>query len=287
MEPEGVTIPSKTPPEEDSSSAVDVATIVAISLIVYTCSSFLHEAIGHGVICVLLGGKVACIASTVCIPGDQPISEAASRVVAAGGTITNLIAAAFFWALLRRRKFRSPLWRYFVWLSMAVNGFIGAGYLAVPTLIGFGDWMNVLKGLHPYWALRLGIVAVGILLYVVIYCVAATELKPLLGREHSQRRRRALKLTLVPYFAGGLAFCLAGALNPVGMKLVVISAAAASFGGTAGLAWLAPWVGGSRNLDQLPESAVEMKRSWIWIVAGLVSGALLIFVLGPGVRFRV
>jgi hypothetical protein len=92
---------------------------------------------------------------------------------------------------------------------------------------------------------------------------------------------------LVPYFVGGFAFCVAGSFNPVGMKVVVISAAAASFGGASGLAWLAPWATRIRDNGQTPKPVVEMKRDWRWITCGLASGAMLVFVLGPGVKFGV
>jgi hypothetical protein len=36
---------------------------------------------------------------------------------------------------------------------------------------------------------------------------------------------------------------------------------------------------------QTPESLVELKRNLRWIFAGVVSTAVLIFILGPGVRF--
>jgi hypothetical protein len=162
---------------------------------------------------------------------------------------------------------------------MAVNGFIGAGYMAVPTLIGFGDWMNVLKGLHPYWFFRVVIVVLGMMLYLAVYWVAAKELQWFLGGDSSTKRSRALKLTLVPYLAGGLAFCIAG------MKLVVISAAAASFGGTAGLAWLMPLAAGLQASAHSPEPAIEMKYNWRWIAGGLASAIVLIFLLGPGIKF--
>jgi hypothetical protein len=285
MESEQLAIPGNPGLGRSGAQIVDSPTIIGVTLVVYTCSSILHEAVGHGLTCVLLGGKVACIASTVCISGGEPISESASRLVAAAGTLMNLIAAGFFWAVLHQLNFGMPLWRYFVWLSMAVNGFIGAGYMAVPTLIGFGDWMDVLKGLHPYWFLRVAIVLLGTMLYVAVYWLAAKELQRFLGRDSSAKRSRALKLTLVPYLAGGLAFCIAGSFNPVGMKLVLSSAAAASFGGTAGLAWLMPWVCAMRDSGQPPRFAVEMKRNWGWTAGGVASGVVLIFLLGQGVKF--
>src|SRR5690242_7723135 len=121
-------ISASTPPP------VDILSTVAVALVVYCISSILHEAVGHGPSCVLLGGKVGLIASTVCIPAGEPLGQGAARTVAAAGSLMILLAAFVFWRLLRVVKSVSPLTRYFLWLSMTVNGFIGAGYLAVPTL---------------------------------------------------------------------------------------------------------------------------------------------------------
>jgi len=93
-----------------------------------------------------------------------------------------------------------------------------------------------------------------------------------------------MKLTLIPYLAGGLAFCLAGLFNPVGMKLVLLSAAAASFGGTAGLVWLSVMARHLKPAASVPP--VALARNGCWIVMGLSSTILLVGVLGPGVRFH-
>lgn len=270
-----------------TSGRVDGVTVGAIAIVVYTVSSILHEAVGHGLTCVLLGGKVSLITSTVCLlPPGERLSQNATRAVFAGGSIMNLVAAVVAWGFLRRLRAASPLVRYFCWLLLAVNGFIGAGYLAVPTLIGFGDWMNVLEGLQPYWAWRAGVVSLGIVLYGLVAWLAGWELQLFLGLETTERRSRAIKLTVIPYLIGGLVFCVAGAFNPVGVKLVVLSAAAASFGGTSGLAWLGSWAAGSTIKIQPPNPPIEFPRNKWWIAAGLGSALLLIGVLGQGVRFK-
>jgi len=282
MEPEKLTEPAISGP--CIQLATDLATVVAIALVVYASSAVLHEAVGHGLTSVLLGGKVALIASTVCVPAGDPLGQNAARLVAAAGSVMNLSAAAVFRGLLSRFRAASPWLRYFFWLTMTVNGFIGAGYMAVPTLIGFGGWMNVLQGLQGYWFWRGSVICLGVILYGVIWYVAMRELQPFLSQEVSQSRSRAIKLTLIPYLAGGLAFCLAGLFNPVGMKLVLISAAAAAFGGTSGLVWLSVIAIRLKPGATVPPRALA--RNWRWIIMGLVSALLLIGVLGPGVRFH-
>ena len=266
--------------------AFDLVTTTAIALVVNTFSSILHEAVGHGLTCVLLGGKIGCIALTVCLPAGAPLGQDAARWFAAAGSVMNLIAAGVFWGLLRTRRSAPPCLRYFLWLSMAVNGFIGAGCSPVPTLIGFGDWMNVVQGLHPYWLWRGSIIVLGVILYGVAAFVAVQELQPFLSREVRERRSRAWRLTLLPYLTGGMVFCAAGWFNPVGMKLVVISAAAASYGGTSGLAWLAFWAAATPPTDATPDPPLTLPRNRWWIAFGVASASVLIGVLGPGVKFH-
>jgi hypothetical protein len=52
------------------------------------------------------------------------------------------------------------------------------------------------------------------------------------------RVRRARQFAVTSYLIAGVLACIAGALNPVRPLLILISAAAASFGGNSGLAWM-------------------------------------------------
>jgi len=269
-----------------TSPEVDFLTLLAVTLVVYTASSILHEGIGHGLARVLLGGKIGTIASTACIPAGGELGQSADRLIAAAGTVVNLLTAALCWWFLVGAGNLSAWTRYFLWLLMTVNGFMGAGYLAVPTLIGFGDWMTVLRGLQPYWLWRMGFILVGVILYGTIAYLAVRTLEPFLGREVTLRRSRALRLALVPYVAGGLAFSAAGLFNPVGIRLVVISAAASSFGGASGLVWLPFWTFGRGPDGSTPEQPVTLpKRKW-WIVLGLTAAIFLIVILGRGIKFN-
>ncbi len=65
--------------------------------------------------------------------------------------------------------------------------------------------------------------------------------------------------------------------------LVLISAAAASFGGASALAWMAQLL---RNRERYPPGAAPAEgiaRSWPWLVAGALTALLFIAVLGPGI----
>jgi hypothetical protein len=206
-----------------------------------------------------------------------------TRLVIAGGTLVNLAAGGLFWALQRLTRASLAL-RYFFWMSMTVNLLQAGGYLLFSGVGNIGDWAEFVKGLQPPWAYRVGLALLGVASYLLFVWLALLELRPLIGSNPMERRQRAVQLTVFPYLAGGTLSCIAGLLNPVGMILVAISAAAASFGGTSGLAWMAQWLGG-RGIPVGPSAQPSyIGRSWEWIIASAILSAAFIFLLGPSVK---
>jgi hypothetical protein len=266
-------------------SSLDILTLIAIAMCVYTLADISHEGLGHGLVYILLGGKAVNISSTACDCVTDGLSRAAQRAVAAAGPLMNLALSILFWILLRTFRKLEVSIRYFVWLFMTFNGLVFAGYLAVPTLFGFGDWFDFIQGLSPEWLWRVSLISIGIILYLGAAYVAVHEFEFMQSRTPSERRGRAWTLNLVPYLSGGIAFCISGLFNPIGPELILISAAAASFGGASGLIWMSPWSAGKAPDATTPQSPVTIKRNWWWIIAGLIALIFLIFALGPGITF--
>ena len=266
-------------------SSLDILTLIAIAMCVYTLADISHEGLGHGLVYILLGGKAVNISSTACDCVTDGLSRAAQRAVAAAGPLMNLALSILFWILLRTFRKLEVSIRYFVWLFMTFNGLVFAGYLAVPTLFGFGDWFDFIQGLSPEWLWRVSLISIGIILYLGAAYVAVHEFEFMQSRIPSERRGRAWTLNLVPYLSGGIALCISGLFNPVGPELILISAAAASFGGASGLIWMSPWSAGKAPDANTPPLPATIKRNWWWILAGLIALIFLIFVLGPGISF--
>ena len=86
---------------------------------------------------------------------------------------------------------------------------------------------------------------------------------------------------LLPYFVGAATLIVAGILNPLGMRIVLISAAAASLGGTSLLAWYHTIPRPPSALTQEPPLGIG--RDLKWIAAAVVVLAVFVFVLGPGI----
>ena len=270
-EPLASTIPDMDP------ATPDLWTIISISIVSYASATILHEGAGHGGACLLTGGKPIAF-STVDFECDRE-----GRIVAAGGTVMNLAAGLLCWFILRFVTRRTHL-RYFLWLLMTINLFQASGYFFFSGVANIGDWAVVIRGLEPPWLWRMGLTILGLSLYMLFVWIALRELQPFLGHNGPTKLQRAKKLTLVPYFTGGILSCTAALFNPVGMFLVAISAAASSFGGTSGLAWM--WR--IAKHVRVPNGAVEpppLSRSRGWMIGAAVVGALFVVVFGPGLKF--
>jgi hypothetical protein len=257
----------------------DLLTIAAIASCAAVIADFIHEGLGHGGMCVATGGR-ALVLSTVHFECSED-----TRLVAAGGTLANLVFGALFWVAARAVK-QSASWRYFFWLLMTLNLFAVGGYFLFSGVGNIGDWAAVASGWQPAWVWRMGLAALGIGTYFFLFVpLSLRELRPFVGKDEKIRVRRARQLTVTPYLAAGVLACIAGALNPVGPLLILISAAAASLGGNSGLAWMWTLLYGTR----IPSSEFQMpeiKRSRRWIIAAVVLAIGFIAALGPGVKFH-
>jgi hypothetical protein len=255
----------------------DLLTIAAIAIVATVIGDLIHEGLGHGGLCIATRGRVLVL-STVHLE-----CSADTRLVAAGGTLANLIFGALSWAAAGAVK-ESASWRYFFWLLMTLNLFDAGGYFLFSGMGNIGDWAAVVAGWEPAWAWRTGLAALGIVSYFFLFVpLSLRELRPFLGKDTSTRVWRARHLTLVPYLTAGILSCVAGALNPVGPLLILISAAAASFGGHSGLAWM--W--SLLHHPRIPSSEFQMPeiaQNWGWITAAVVLAILFIAGLGPGVK---
>jgi hypothetical protein len=263
---------------EACSARQDVLTLSSIAVVAYTVADVLHEGLGHGGACLLSACRPVLL-TAVSFQGTLD-----SRFISAGGSIVNAIAGAVFFVFGRMFRHASPRARFFLWLAMTINLLQPAGYLLFSGTANIGDWADVIRGLQPAWVWRLGLALTGALAYWLVVWLALLEMRPLIGSESKARVRAAWRFTLIPYFTGAVLYCIAGSLNPSGMILVGISAAAASLGGTSGLAWMASTLRGNWIPGGNYGSPVLVARSWAWIAFAAAVAAAFISVLGPGVK---
>jgi hypothetical protein len=254
----------------------DLATIIAISIVAFTISDLVHEGVGHGGACLLTGGH-AQVLSSVHFACNQD-----NRLIEAAGTLVNFIIGFLCWIALHAVNRARQHLRYFLWLLMTINLLQAAGYFLFSGLGNIGDWAYVIHDLAPTWIWRVGLSISGVVLYAMLVWLALLELRPFLG-QHDWRRGGAKDLTIVPYVTGGILYTVAGMFNPVGMILIGVSAAAASFGGTSGMAWMTQCLG-SKLVPKVGGQALALQRSLVWIIVAFITAMVFVSVLGRGIR---
>ena len=251
----------------------DTLTICAISILAAMLASLLHEGVGHAAIALATGTKSGLLTAVAWS------SETDSKLVAAGGTLVNLLAGTLFWTALREARKLSITTRYFLLISMAFNLFDGTGYFFFSGITDFGDWARVIEGMQPHWMWRLLLFTVGVATYYVSAILIGQGFVRDLGvrLEDSARLR---KLSLLPYISAIVIVGLAGLLNPISKTLVWQSALPATAGAHSGLLWFRYYVPKKTN----PRNSTEgIERSYSWICTAIVTALIYIIVLGHGV----
>jgi hypothetical protein len=268
-------VPAGTPP---------LLTVGAVAILAYVIANVLHEGVGHAGACLALGCEPVTL-TTAYFEGDSSgLDPAAPRLISAAGTLVNLTAGGIFLKLHRRLRQAPGTLRYFLWLSFTVNLLVATGYPLFSGALGVGDWMRVVEGWGEVGLWRLGLAAAGLLLYAGAVWVSLRELSRLVGPRNSDRVGRGVRLTVPAYLIGSLASTLGALLNPAGAAFVLTSAAA-HFGGTSGLAWMAQ-VLHSKGLSSESPAPVRIEQSWPWIIAAAAALLVHVAILGPGVRWR-
>lgn len=262
-------------------SSADWLTVIAVAVVAHVAASVVHEALGHGGACLLVGCRPQLL-TTMQFRGDETsLSNAGVTFVAAGGTLANLAAAGIAAGLLRRRRERANAGKFFLWLFATINLLQGTGYLLYSGVSNIGDWAQVVHGLTPPWMWRGILVLVGAGTYWLATRWAMNQLGRRLRLSGEARVAEANRYTISAYAVGGLLLLLAGLSEPGGAIVVLISGVAASLGGTSALAW-GPQLLHDQRLGEPREQSLCVTRNWRWIVTGALAGLVFVLVLAHG-----
>ena len=258
---------------DDPIKTDDALTVCAISLLAAVLADVLHEGVGHALIAMLSGAQSGNL-STVAWS-----STFDSRLVQAGGTLGNLAAGAILWFALTRVREASIEIRYFLLIACLFNLFDGTGYFFFSGVTNFGDWAQVIAGMHPQWMWRTLLFVVGVATYYGAVLVAGLGFAKYLGV--SVKNPRLLRLTLLPYLTAVAVIGISGLFNPIGIQLVWLSALPASAGAHSGMLWFRYYIPRSIVVSG---SAEPISRSYRWILTAVPVCLLFVFVLGRGIN---
>lgn len=271
----------KVPLADQETSRIDLLTVASIAVVSYLTGVIAHEALGHGLVALLVGLHPQRVTSVELQVSFTGVPYWKVRAVAAAGCVGNLIISALSLILMRLLRGASATTRYFLWLTSIINLFAPGGYLLILSFTSIGDWNLFVQELPNEFAWRMGLTILGAIISLTGVYLGVRNLDPFLGYGNKPRHRRATKLTFIPYITGGIVSTLASIFNPAGPSLILISAVASSFGGTIFLIWINQFVG--RPIKATAEDVpLTPERSLLWIILGLVALVIYFVALGPG-----
>ncbi len=240
-----------------------------MAIIASATATLLHEGVGHGITAYLRGDIVTELTS------DHLSTIRLDKWVDAGGTIVNLLAGTIaLW--ISRASGNHAAARYFFWLLAAFNLMSGAGYFLFSGIAGLGDWNQIIAGLPHYTAWRIAMSFFGLALYVFVVRLIAISIAPFV-----QTRKMYNAVGRLPYYTAGVFSCIAGAFDPLGIKLLLLSTIPASFGGSSGLMWA------DSLMPTHPSAyALRVPRLPAWWISALLLGSAYILIIGQGITFQ-
>ena len=265
--------------EGEERPSVDAVTVIALGMILLPLTTMWHEIGGHATTCVALGGRIDTIGAFYvdCSGLDGWRQIAVSCAGAAMDTVLAIVA----WSIWRRTT--GDLARLVWWYIAVCKGFVAAGYLAFSGVSGFGDFGtdpgNGLASLPWHPALRIALIVVGGLAYWRLYMLAARTSGAMIGQGLETKAARRT-IAHVFYATIGVVAVVVGLFNPIGIVITILSAAASSFGGNAGL--ISVGFATSENGEPLP---FGVRRNWVMVAAGIAITLAFAIVLGPSLRF--
>ncbi len=233
----------------------------------------LHEGVGHAAL-ALVTGTHSGVLSTVAWSSAHD-----SRLVAAGGTVVNLLAGIAFWIALRSAGRAGIHVRLFLLFCCAFNLFAGTGYFFFSGVTNFGDWALVIAGIEPHWLWRTLLIVVGIASYYGAVLLAGTALVEYVGIRRTPHRR-LVKVSVTGYVSAVVLAAVAALPNPAGIGLMWQSALPASAGANSALFWWQHYIPKGVRPQHDPE---PIARSYGWIILAAALAAIFVAVLGRGI----
>lgn len=253
---------------------VHVPTVLAIGVVSFAAVTVIHEALGHGLACLLVGGKALAVSSTE-LRCDGP-QDGARLAVTAAGSIANIVVGLAAMAAGIVLGPARGVWSYVLWLFGATNLFHAGMYMLIGPLTGFGDWSYVARNLEPTLVWTIGITVLGYGVNVVGSRLARRPVwQPLAGVEEQERETRMRLLTRLPLAAALVVSLAAGLLSPLQPRYALVTSLLAPLVLLL-LVRLPSWP------ERDPPAPPVRIASWAWVVAGVVVGLGFVLVLGPG-----
>lgn len=254
-------------------------TLIALGDLAFILADTTHEALGHGLATLAVGGVPVLLTSSY-----LSTSGHYSRWIPAAGGIANVIVGLIALVCTRPARKAAPSLLYFLILVAAFNLLFAAAYPFYSGVALFGDWASVIAGLAPAWVWRALLIVCSVSLYLLFLSLLAFAIRPFCGASDCASIERLRHITLIPFLSALVVACIAGVFNPQGwinMFTAAAPAAAASFGITQLDHFRA-----ALTSDPASPLAGPIPARPAWIAAAVLATILFVAILGPGIHFH-
>jgi hypothetical protein len=181
--------------------------VVASTVLAVITVTFAHEALGHGIVCLAVGGHPTVVSTSMfwC--------TAPRPVVAAGGPAMNLLVGLLALVLLRRSRRRSAAASLYLILVTAFAWFWEGGYAVQAMLLGRGDLWDLIAHTAgpPSAVVRVAVAGAGAALYATTTVATRRALGAL-----QPGGRRAARVSRLAWLGAAAAAFLAAVTSPLG-----------------------------------------------------------------------
>ena len=259
---------SERPVSIEASSTADISgdpmTIIAVGVLAATLAAICHETLGHGLSCIVVGGRITLLTSIYfrCL-GATALTDAA-------GPLGNFLAGIAAFAFL---TLRSPgrTTRLFLILFGGFNLFWFFAQLVYCALLGKGDWAFVALQMGWSWVWRPIAAVIG----VAGYALALRQTSAALA-ETGAPTPAAIRLAYVAAVASAVIAGLMWRPEPVRSAIEGFLA--------VGLAPLGLLIAVTRTGRAQAAIAVQLPvtRSWWWIAVGVMVFGVFLLTQGLG-----
>ena len=169
-------------------------TLIALGDLAFILADTTHEALGHGLATLAVGGVPVLLTSSY-----LSTSGHYSRWIPAAGGIANVIVGLIALVCTRPARKAAPSLLYFLILVAAFNLLFAAAYPFYSGVALFGDWASVIAGLAPAWVWRALLIVCSVSLYLLFLSLLAFAIRPFCGASDCAIIERLRHITLIHF----------------------------------------------------------------------------------------
>ena len=171
--------------------------LIFIGILAYIFADVIHEVLGHGLSCIISGGKITLISSVYFR------SQNHSFVTDSFGPLANVICGFLIWCFLKKSDFKNFHVKLLLIITMAFNFFWFSWQFLYASVINKGDFAFNIGSQNGQIIWRIFIFIIGLFAYLVFFKLIGTTVKKRLNY-NLFKIKDLNRLFSIPYLSAGI-----------------------------------------------------------------------------------